>query len=89
VPPPAVIEIVEAHKIPLSKLELPGECLTPTGAALLAAVVDHWGAAPEFDGEVMEGVGAGNREVLEKPNVVRLVVGEIAEADDGKTAVSE
>jgi pyridinium-3,5-bisthiocarboxylic acid mononucleotide nickel chelatase len=88
VPPPAVAEIVKAHRIPISKLELPGECLTPTGAALLAAVVDHWGAAPEFDGEVIEGAGAGNREVLEKPNVVRLTAGEVAEEDDGETAVS-
>jgi hypothetical protein len=53
---------------------------TPTGAAILAAVVTGWGELPPMRvGRV--GMGAGGRDPGEVANVLRLVVGEPA-ADD-------
>ena len=51
------------------------EMCTPTGAALLAARVDEWGALPPMRVERV-GTGAGGRDPVELPNVVRLVLGE-------------
>ncbi len=51
------------------------ELCTPTGAALLRVLVDAWGPMPAMTvGEV--GVGAGTRELPDRANVVRLVLGE-------------
>lgn len=75
VPPPAVVEILREHEIPSSELELPGECLTPTGAAILAAVVQEWSAVPKFQRIEAQGVGAGTREIEVKANTVRMLYG--------------
>ena len=76
VPPPAVLEIVKVHEIPTSGLALPGECLTPTGAGILAAIVETWGEMPALKQILGQGAGAGTREIAVKPNVVRVVYGE-------------
>ena len=47
---------------------------TPTGAALVAALVDEWTALPPMRVERV-GMGAGGRDPVELPNVVRLVLG--------------
>lgn len=75
VPAPAVVEIVREFGIPISDLQLKGECLTPTGAACLAAVVQEWGKSPPFSRIVAQGIGAGTRESAQTPNVVRLLLG--------------
>lgn len=76
VPTPAVIEILRCFDISSSNILIKGEFLTPTGAALLASVVDTWGTVPDFKKVLFEGCGAGKKEVQNMPNVVRLVVGE-------------
>ncbi|WRL64098.1 nickel insertion protein [Blastococcus brunescens] len=50
----------------------------PTGAALLAARVDEWTALPPMR-VARVGTGAGGRDPVELPNVVRLVLGEAAD----------
>ncbi len=75
VPPPAVVEILRAYSIPSSQLSLPGECLTPTGAAILAAVVTKWTDAPSFVRIEAQGTGAGTREIESKANTVRAIYG--------------
>jgi pyridinium-3,5-bisthiocarboxylic acid mononucleotide nickel chelatase len=55
-----------------------GELTTPTGAALLAAFADDFGPAPA--GEVKAvGCGAGTREILGRPNVLRAMLIEPAQ----------
>ncbi len=51
-----------------------GELVTPTGAALVAAYVQEWGELPPL---VLErvGYGAGTRELADRPNVVRVLLG--------------
>ncbi len=52
-----------------------GELTTPTGAAILAAVVDRYGALPPMRIRAV-GYGAGTRELADRANVLRAVVGE-------------
>jgi pyridinium-3,5-bisthiocarboxylic acid mononucleotide nickel chelatase len=58
-----------------------GELTTPTGAAILAAVVDRFGALPPIRLRAI-GYGAGTRELADRANVLRVTIGEpIGELD--------
>ena len=50
------------------------ELVTPTGAALLTSLADHYGGFPAMTLKSI-GVGAGQRD-LPFPNVVRVLIGE-------------
>ena len=52
-----------------------GELTTPTGAAILAAVVDTFGPLPPMRSRAV-GYGAGTRELADRPNVLRVTVGD-------------
>ena len=52
-----------------------GELTTPTGAAILAAVVDQFGALPPMAVRAT-GYGAGTKQLHDRPNVLRVVAGE-------------
>jgi uncharacterized protein (TIGR00299 family) protein len=51
-----------------------GELTTPTGAAILAEVVQAYSAPPPMR-MVAQGFGAGTREHADRPNVLRVLVG--------------
>ncbi|HVU51087.1 MAG TPA: nickel pincer cofactor biosynthesis protein LarC [Polyangia bacterium] len=51
-----------------------GELTTPTGAAIVAAVVDDFGPPPPLALAAI-GYGAGPRELDDRPNVLRVLVG--------------
>ncbi len=73
VPTPAVLELLKGA--PLYSGGVPFELCTPTGAALLAGTVTAWGEMPELVVTAV-GTGAGDRDLEEVPNVLRLVVGD-------------
>jgi uncharacterized protein (TIGR00299 family) protein len=77
VPVPAVLTLLAGA--PVQGGSAPFECTTPTGAALLATLVDEWGPLPAMTAERV-GVGAGTRDPEAFPNVVRLVLGTAASA---------
>jgi uncharacterized protein (TIGR00299 family) protein len=52
-----------------------GELTTPTGAALLAATVDEFRPLPPVRLQA-QGFGAGTKELSDRPNVLRVVLGE-------------
>ena len=52
----------------------PFELTTPTGAALLAALVTGWGPMPAMVVEAT-GYGAGDRDLDGRPNLLQVVVG--------------
>ena len=52
-----------------------GELTTPTGAAILAAVVDRFGPLPPMRVRAI-GYGAGTREIPDRANVLRAIVGD-------------
>jgi len=72
VPAPATAALLEG--IPILP-EGEGELTTPTGAAILAAVVDQFGAIPPLTLRAA-GYGAGNKQLADRANVLRVVVGE-------------
>ena len=55
------------------------ELVTPTGAAIVKTLVRRFQAFPQMKIE-KTGYGAGSRDSAQNPNVVRLVIGDSAEA---------
>jgi uncharacterized protein (TIGR00299 family) protein len=75
VPGPAVLAILSEAQAPVIGGPAPYEMTTPTGAALLATLADDFGSLPPMRIE-QTGVGAGGRDPVEVPNIVRVVLGE-------------
>lgn len=61
IPVPAVTNIVSAHSIPMKITEVQGELVTPTGAAIVAAIMTS-DKSPEIFKIEKTGYGAGKRE---------------------------
>jgi pyridinium-3,5-bisthiocarboxylic acid mononucleotide nickel chelatase len=77
IPAPATAELLKG--VPLAESNVDAELTTPTGAAIVATLVDHFGPLPAMKVERI-GYGAGTRELAEQANLVRLFVGESVEA---------
>jgi uncharacterized protein (TIGR00299 family) protein len=71
VPAPATAALLRGVPI---VAEGEGELTTPTGAAIIAAVVDTFGALPPMRLAAV-GYGAGTRELADRPNVLRAALG--------------
>ena len=78
-PGPATLELLKGF--PLVPLALDREVVTPTGAALLAALVAEPGRFPDMTLEAT-GYGAGGWDLPERPNVVRLLLGRPAAGEE-------
>ncbi len=76
VPAPATAELLEG--IPLAACSVPAELTTPTGAAIAASLVDRFGGLPAMRISTI-GYGAGTRDLEDRPNILRLVVGDVDE----------
>ncbi len=72
IPAPATAELLKG--IPLRSSSVESELTTPTGAAILATVVKEWTKSPSITVEKI-GIGAGQRDLKEQPNILRLLVG--------------
>jgi uncharacterized protein (TIGR00299 family) protein len=83
VPGPAVLHLLSEAEAPVFGGTAPYEMTTPTGAALLASLADEFGPLPHVRIE-QTGVGAGGRDPVEVPNVVRVVVGESVEGSSSE-----
>ena len=78
VPAPATMEIARTHNIPLVVTDIPGELVTPTGAAIVAAIADSF--APPRDMMIRRvGYGAGKRNYPQTANLLRASLLEAAE----------
>jgi len=76
VPAPAVLRLMEG--LPTEPLDIDGETVTPTAAALLRVLVTDWASAPPMTVS-RQGYGAGTKE-FPRANVLRIVVG-VADGD--------
>ncbi len=76
-PAPAAMELLNG--IPTYPVEVYWETITPTGAAVLASVVDEFGPLPAMVPSA-QGFGAGDDRQGPMPNVLRAVVGETMKA---------
>jgi uncharacterized protein (DUF111 family) len=72
VPPPAVLELVTGW--PLAESLVAAELTTPTGAALATTLAEGRGLPADFVPEKV-GYGAATRELVEQPNLLRIVIG--------------
>jgi len=85
VPAPATVEILK--NIPVKSGAVPFETTTPTGAAILAAIVDEFTDNINFKiNKIAYGVGQRDTEI---PNVLRVYLGEEIESDQKKISSNE
>ena len=75
VPTPATVALLAARGVTVSQCAEPHELVTPTGAALLAELVEAFGPLSDFRLERV-GYGLGTRENHTRPNVLRVLLGE-------------
>ena len=75
IPAPATLEILGARSISIDQCDEPHELVTPTGAALLAELVESFGPMRDF-APTKIGYGLGSRENKTRPNVLRALLGE-------------
>ncbi len=82
VPAPATLELLAGF--PVHSVDIRGELVTPTGAALLTTL-----SSPETAGKMpamrvlTSGFGAGKKQFkTDMPNLLRVIIGETQEADD-------
>jgi pyridinium-3,5-bisthiocarboxylic acid mononucleotide nickel chelatase len=78
IPAPATLELLRMANAPITPSTAKVELVTPTGAAILAALADF--SQPMMKLE-KTGLGAGKRE-LEWPNVLRAMIGEVQSDQD-------
>lgn len=73
IPTPGTLELLKG--VPLATSNVEFELTTPTGAAILTTVVKEYTATPAMTVERI-GHGAGTKDFLDRPNILRLFVGE-------------
>jgi pyridinium-3,5-bisthiocarboxylic acid mononucleotide nickel chelatase len=85
-PAPATLGLLKGAS--LVGVETEAELVTPTGAAIATTVADEWGALPPLTLEAV-GYGAGTKDFPDRPNVVRVVLGEEARRPTGRVVQLE
>ena len=73
VPGPATLELLKG--LPVIGVDVNGETVTPTGAAIVRTLGESFGVQPSMTVEKL-GYGAGQKEFPDRPNLFRLTVGE-------------
>jgi uncharacterized protein (TIGR00299 family) protein len=76
IPAPAVARLLAG--VPLANCPIDAELTTPTGAAVIATLVNEFTRQPKLVIEKV-GTGAGTRDLVEQPNVLRLMLGSTTE----------
>ena len=88
IPVPAVANIVNANHLYLKMTEIEGELVTPTGAAIVAAVKTKDKLPETFEIQKI-GIGAGKRQ-YECPGILRaMIISQSAETDEAKAQSEE
>jgi uncharacterized protein (TIGR00299 family) protein len=77
VPAPATLEILK--NVPIYGADIAHELVTPTGAAIIASVAESFGPLPPMHIE-KSGYGAGQRELKDRPNLLRIIKGTPADS---------
>jgi uncharacterized protein (TIGR00299 family) protein len=72
VPAPATLGILEG--VPVYGADVPYELVTPTGAAIIVTLAQGFKAMPEMVVK-RTGYGAGKRDLEERPNLLRIIMG--------------
>ncbi len=83
VPAPATAELLKG--IPVYSSGIPSELTTPTGAAIIRTLSTGFGRMPLFTPEHI-GLGAGSRDFKDRPNILRVLIGNSSPHPFGKGA---
>jgi hypothetical protein len=75
VPSPAALEILTRAGVPVEDGDADMELCTPTGAAILATQAEAFGPLPPLRPRAI-GYGAGDDDPADRPNLLRVVLGE-------------
>jgi len=86
-PVPAPATALLLRGVPAYGGEVEGELVTPTGAALITQLVDSFGPMPEMTVDAV-GSGSGTKDLPDRPNVLRIFLGETTEASDKREAIT-
>ena len=74
VPAPATLALLDG--VPVYGTGVPHELVTPTGAAIITCLAEHFGPMPKMlIGKI--GYGVGTRDLEERPNLLRVILGEL------------
>jgi uncharacterized protein (TIGR00299 family) protein len=84
IPTPATIEILKGYPVVLT--DIPFELTTPTGAGIIKALSAGTIAAERLQVHSI-GYGAGTRELPTVPNLLRLIIGEVASITENDEVV--
>jgi uncharacterized protein (TIGR00299 family) protein len=80
VPSPATVEILKG--VPVCGTEVNCELVTPTGAAIITSLAQNFGRMPSMQVR-KTGYGAGQRELADRPNLLRIITGSLSDAIAG------
>jgi len=80
VPVPATLGILK--NIPVYGTTVPHELVTPTGAAIISASAQGFEAMPEMIIRKI-GYGAGQRDLADRPNLLRIILGDEPQIEAG------
>ncbi|VBB42730.1 conserved hypothetical protein [uncultured Desulfatiglans sp.] len=83
-PAPATLEILAGLEVRDAGTET--ETVTPTGAALLKVLASSWGPMPAMRIQRI-GYGAGSRDLPDRPNCLRVLIGDAAVAGNAETVL--
>ena len=84
VPGPATVELLRGFPVRVG--DGASELITPTGAAIVAALARPGEAVPPLQIEAV-GYGAGTRSLADRPNVLRLLLGRVVPASAGDEVI--
>ncbi len=84
IPAPATAELLRG--IPLAASSVEAELTTPTGAAIVATLAAEFGPVPAMTIQHI-GYGAGQRDLPQQANILRLLVGETAETTNAGDSI--
>ncbi|MDI6782799.1 MAG: nickel pincer cofactor biosynthesis protein LarC [bacterium] len=76
IPAPATMELVKG--LPVYNRGIERELVTPTGAAIITTIATRFGEMPVMEIQSI-GYGAGDQDIPELPNLLRLSIGEKSE----------
>ena len=85
VPVPGTMELLQG--VPIHQTDIPKELVTPTGAALITTLSQGFGVMPQMRLDRV-GYGAGTRDLEQRPNLLRLCLGEKT-SDTGLKAIHQ
>lgn len=80
-PPPAVAEILRAHKFPTRLGEVQYELTTPTGAAIAVNLAGKGNGETLIIAPEKVGYGAGSKDLEGVANILRLTTGQLPQSD--------